>query len=182
MTNPTPRWGPTEVAWACKSAGVDPSEVLTLLLENQVEAEAATPDAGLRAALEHLRAFVKEQAIRGRPTIEVYGNIMAEIDRLLSVSPSPAPLPHQHVGPLGTVTCYAAHSEPPHDLVPPTPSPAPLDVSALDAAQRLVDVIFAEAQSEPYVLPLRGMRAASDLRRALARLASEEAAQETTDD
>jgi hypothetical protein len=47
----TPRWGPTEVAWACKSAGVDPSEVLTLLLENQVEAEAATPDAGLRAAL-----------------------------------------------------------------------------------------------------------------------------------
>ena len=28
------RWGATEVAWACKSAGVDPSEILTLLLEN----------------------------------------------------------------------------------------------------------------------------------------------------
>jgi hypothetical protein len=37
-----------------------------------------------------------------------------------------------------------------------------------EAAQRLVDVIFAEAQSEPFVLPLRGMRAANDLRAALA--------------
>lgn len=35
------------------------------------------------------------------------------------------------------------------------------------AAQRLVDVIFAEAQAEPFILPLRGMRAAGDLRRAL---------------
>ena len=42
-----------------------------------------------------------------------------------------------------------------------------------EAAQRLVDVIFAEAQAEPFVLPLRGMRAANDLRAALAATPSE---------
>ena len=40
--------------------------------------------------------------------------------------------------------------------------------AALEPAQRLVDVIFAEAQAEPFILPLRGMRAAGDLRAALA--------------
>jgi len=40
--------------------------------------------------------------------------------------------------------------------------------AALKPAQRLVDVIFAEAQAEPFILPLRGMRAAGDLRAALA--------------
>jgi len=41
------------------------------------------------------------------------------------------------------------------------------DEGLREAAQRLVDVIFAEAQAEPFVLPLRGMRAANDLRAAL---------------
>jgi hypothetical protein len=31
---------------------------------------------------------------------------------------------HQHVGPLGTVSCYASHSETPHDLVPRPAPPA----------------------------------------------------------
>ena len=44
--------------------------------------------------------------------------------------------------------------------------------AALEPAQRLVDVIFAEAQAEPFILPLRGMRAAGDLRAALAALAA----------
>jgi len=39
--------------------------------------------------------------------------------------------------------------------------------AALEPAQRLVDVIFAEAQAEPFILPVRGMRAAGDLRAAL---------------
>ena len=43
----------------------------------------------------------------------------------------------------------------------------PRDEGLREAAQRLVDVIFAEAQAEPFVLPLRGMRAANDLRAAL---------------
>jgi hypothetical protein len=54
--------------------------------------------------------------------------------RGVAATPSPSPLPHQHVGPLGTVTCYATHSEPPHDLVPRNPSRA--EQALLDALAR----------------------------------------------